>query len=390
MRRVSEHVDELLRQRRLVVCVGPGGVGKTTCAASLALRADALGRRPFLLTIDPARRLADALGLGTAAPGGVESEAGESESGVESQGGAEFGQSTVLGDEARQVPGTNVFAAMLDTKASYDALIARIATPEEQAQIFGNRVYQAFSRTLARSHAYVAAERLYFALQDERFDLVILDTPPTRSALEILDAPGSLARFLDDGVLRQWLETSEPGAFSWKRFAQAGTVAASKALGALVGEGLVSEMLTFFRVLLAQRDGFLERAQAVQQWLRSDETAYVLVAAAAGTSLFDARHLGASLRQKHRPAEVLLFNRAVQLRCRAVTPPPVRTALEGRLRALWDQAAEEQERAFALARELRAEVAPDATLLALGRMEDFKVDLSWVRAVLEEPVVLKG
>lgn len=378
---MSDDLDAMLRQRRLVVCVGPGGVGKTTSSAALALRAEALGRRPFLLTIDPARRLADALGLG-----GFDA---ASDSSASLRGGG-LGEGAVLGDEARQVPGTQVFAAMLDTKASYDSLIARIASPEEQRQIFGNRVYQAFSRTLARSHAYVAAERLFFASQDERFDLIILDTPPTRSALEILDAPGSLARFLDEGVLRQWLQTPASGG-SWMRWAQAGSMAASKALGALVGDGLVSEMLTFFRVLLAQRDGFRERAEAVQSMLRSDGTAYVLVAAAAGTSLADARHLGASLRSRHRAAELILFNQSFLEEeggpLRSLSDA-VSTDLGRRLRALRRAEVAKQERGFALARGLRNDVAPEAPLLALPRRLEGAMDVASVRSLLDAPVLL--
>ena len=179
-------VDELL-QSSLVVCVGPGGVGKTTMSAALAVRAAHQGKRVAVITIDPARRLADALGLDG------------------------------LSDELRPVDmsgaGT-LHAAMVDTGASYDALMGRITGGAERDAILKNRVYQAFSKSLARSHAYVASERLY-DLTHTGFDLVVLDTPPTRSALEILDAPARLLQFLDDGVLRFFLEeSSATGALS--------------------------------------------------------------------------------------------------------------------------------------------------------------------------------
>ncbi len=265
---------------RLTVCVGPGGVGKTTLGAAMALRHAQEGRRALVLTIDPAKRLADALGLDG------------------------------LDDSIRTIPiGEGVLgAAMLDTKESYDALMRRIVDNHQLERVLNNRVYRAFSKTLARSHAYVAAERLYDVLQGE-WDHIVLDTPPTRSALEILDAPGRLSQFLDDQVLRFFLsERRSRGTFA--SLAAMGGDAALRLLERLAGEGIVSELVEFLRLLAAQRDGFERRAAATRKALHASSTAYVLVASTSPTSLHDARYLLDQLRSRSIEPRVIAFNRA--------------------------------------------------------------------------------
>ncbi len=268
-----------LDDARLVVCVGPGGVGKTTTSAALAIAAARMGRSTLVLTIDPAKRLADALGL------------------------------SGLDDEIRAVPapglapGVRLDAAMLDTRASYDALIGRITrTDEERDRILTNRVYRAFSRTLARSHAYVAMERLHHVVEDGGYDLVVLDTPPMRSALDILDAPGRLVRFLDERVV-DWFLRSSPDSEARAR----GPL--RRAFAALAGESTISELASFFSVLAHLRDGFRRRALAAEAMLRARDTAFVLVAAAQSTSLADAAFLRDDLGARGVPLRAAIFNR---------------------------------------------------------------------------------
>ncbi|AKF06252.1 ArsA family ATPase [Sandaracinus amylolyticus] len=266
------------RETRLLVCVGPGGVGKTTVAAALAVRAASEGRRVFLLTIDPARRLADALSIS-------------------------------LEDEASEVrvdgPG-RLDAAMLDTRASWDAFVARVAHDDEtRARIQHNRVYQAFSRTLARSHAYVAMERLHHVLAARdadgraRWDLVVLDTPPTRSALDVLDAPSSLTRFVDERVVGALLGGGAPGA-----------AVAKRVLGWIMGERLAGELATFLATFAPLRAGFAARASEVHAQLIARSTSFALVAAPLAAHLGDAAFLAGDLARRGIALDVLVVNRA--------------------------------------------------------------------------------
>jgi anion-transporting ArsA/GET3 family ATPase len=290
------NVDTLIRERSLLICVGPGGVGKTTTAAALAARAASLGRSSAVLTIDPARRLADALGLDglTDAFSRVETPAGWAP----------------------------MHAAMLETQASFDALIRRITSaPDEARAILENVAYRAFSRTLARSHAYVAMERLHDVTTNGGHDLVVLDTPPTRSALEILDAPGRLARFLDDRVVRLFLAAGRGG----------GRASASvvRTLAKLAGESTVEELLSFFSVLAHLREGFQARAEAMNARLRHPSTAFVLVGSAMPTALADARALADGLTERGVEIDLCLINQSYVPEPRDASRPVSHRAREG-------------------------------------------------------------
>lgn len=355
----------------LLVCVGPGGVGKTTTAAALALRAARRGKRALVLTIDPAKRLADALGL----------------DGLDDA----IHRTPIDGDKGEGALG----AAMLDTKASYDALIARIASAEQQVEILGNRVYAAFSRTLARSHAYIAAERLYDVLASGQWDLVVLDTPPTRSALDILDAPSHLSQFLDSRVLRYLLEDRAQGRTpSLATLANMGSAAALRLLERLAGESIVGELLAFFAVLSSLREGFHERAMAVQARLVDPRTCFVLVASASPASLDDAAHLARELSRRGSPLAGVLFNRAYipepfvggPLRPPQGAPPA--DALRAKLRSLRAELYRAQEATFERALRFSSEVAPGATALAVAEREDDLRSLDDLDAMLDDVRVL--
>lgn len=314
------------RDASVLVCVGPGGVGKTTLAAAIAVDAAAAGRRVALVTIDPARRLASALGL-----------------------------SGRLDDALRPVPGApGLEAAMLDTRASFDALVGRIATSEQDRRaILDNRVYEAFSRTLARPHAYVAMERLHDLVTRAEHDLVVLDTPPTRSALDILDAPSRLARFAGSGVadaLVAALGPRESGLRASLR--RRGSAVVGELLAQLFGRELAEDLAGFFAVFLHLRTGFATRAAEVQRILRAPGTAFVLAAAPDATHLEDARALARGLVERGVRIDTVLSNRVARTSVSdARTDEPTRSTVLMRARRYRDRIiADDRERAARAAR----------------------------------------
>jgi anion-transporting ArsA/GET3 family ATPase len=292
-------IADQLADKRLAVCVGPGGVGKTTIAAALALREASRGRRVLVLTIDPARRLAQALGL-------------------EGLGDAIKPIDLSTLDPATIAEGGSLHAAMFDQAQSMDDLMRRVS-PDAATRdgILHNRVYRAMAGSLARSHAYLAMERLHEVMQTGDYDLVVLDTPPARNALDILDAPGRLMRFLEEGVVKWFVTTERKG---WAgRLLSGGSAAATKLFGLVVGKDLLDETLAFFRLFYELRHGFRERAEEMQGILREEQTAFVLVSSAETTHLDDARALAKSI-----------ASRGVQLRVAALNRSYERLAEDGR------------------------------------------------------------
>jgi anion-transporting ArsA/GET3 family ATPase len=286
-------IDELIMRQRLLVAIGPGGVGKTTVSAAIALRAAELGRRTLVLTIDPAKRLADALGL------------------------------TSLEDRIRMVPtdelkkrGVEVkgelYAAMFDNAASMDSLMKRVAPDvETRDKVLRNRVYRAMAGTLARSHAYLAMERLHEVMNSGLYDLVILDTPPARNALDILDAPSRLATFLEEGVVK-WFVPNTKGRGLRARLMQGSGAAATKLFEVVVGKELASETIAFFEAFYSMREGFHTRASAIQAMLRAADTSFVLVSSADATHLADAEALAAGIKARGVRIDVAVFNRSYE------------------------------------------------------------------------------
>jgi len=235
----------------------------------------------LVLTADPARRLADALGLGD-----LRNE-----------------PSTVALRDAQ--PGGELHAAMLETKASADAIIRRAADDEARAQrVLDNAIYQAFSNTLARSHAYAAMERVYEAIHDASYDLVIVDTPPAESALEVLDAPARLVRFLDQRVVRWFLQPL--GDHAEVR----GGALTKRLLATIAGESLVSALTGFLKEMAFLREGFADRARTLRDLMRTAETDFVLVTAADPVAVRAARSVTDEVRRRELELGQVVFNRA--------------------------------------------------------------------------------
>lgn len=266
---------------RLAFCVGVGGVGKTTFAAALGLREAMRGRSVLVLTADPARRLADALGIR-----GIRDVPSDIPLPGASQGG-------------------ELHAAMLETKASADEIIRRAAHDEARAQrVLDNRIYQAFSSTLARSHAYAAMERVHETVHDPRYDLVVVDTPPAQSSIEILDAPVRLVRFLDQRVVRWFLQASGDTSQG------PGGSIAQRLLRTVGGDSLVSALTEFLTEMAFLREGFAIRAKEVRDLMRSSSTTFLLVSSPDSVGLQSARSVAAEVSARDFELAYLVFNRA--------------------------------------------------------------------------------
>ncbi len=267
---------------RLAVFVGPGGVGKTTLSAACGVAAARAGRRVLVLTADPARRLAGALGLSCdmvdPVPVAIPHAAG------------------------------SLHACMVVSRRVYDGLLARLLPASAAAALQAkNRMYDAFSRTLARSHAYAAIERLHRSTHDGDFDLVVLDTPPAEATIQILEAPRRLRAFLDGALLRVF-GAGRPVGRRLDRIAASGAV---RRLGSrILGGPLLAETRAFFDVVGRLREAFVSRTEQVAALLRSDAARFVLVATPGPTALATTIALARDLRRQGLDPRTLLVNRA--------------------------------------------------------------------------------
>jgi anion-transporting ArsA/GET3 family ATPase len=269
----------LLTDNEIIVCTGSGGVGKTTTAAVLALEAARQGLRACVVTIDPAKRLANAMGLE-----GLTNTASE-----------------VDGDW----PG-ELWALMLDTKSTFDDLVVKHAESREQAEnILGNRFYRNISGALSGTQEYMAMEKLFELHEDGRFDLIVVDTPPTRNALDFLEAPRRLTRFLDHRLYRVLMAPT-------RGIVKAVNVAAQaflRTISKVVGGDVVRDAITFFQAFDGMEQGFRERADHVLNLLSHEETAFVLVAAPRSDVVEEATYFAEKLREADIPIRALIVNR---------------------------------------------------------------------------------
>ena len=300
-----DRLDHLIDGQEVLVCCGPGGVGKTTVAASLALEAARRGRRACVVTIDPARRLADALGLDR------------------------------LDDVPTRVPGDwpgDLWAVMLDTESTFDALVTRYAaTPEQADAILRNRLYRNIAGVLSGTQEYMAMEKLY-ELHEEggtgpegepvRFDLVVVDTPPTRNALDFVDAPRRLTRFLDNRFFRMLMVPTR----TYLRAVTMAGQALLRSVSKVVGSEVVADVMAFFRAFEGMEEGFRYRAQEVSDLLSSEATAFVLVASPARDSVREAEYFADKLDEAGIETAALVVNR---LHPRFGTPGPLSNGGDG-------------------------------------------------------------
>ena len=272
-------LSELVDKASIIVTAGSGGVGKTTTAAVLALEGARRGRKSVVVTIDPAKRLADALGLA----------------------GLSNTPSKIEGDW----PG-ELWALMLDTKSTFDELVMKQSGTEAQAnRILGNRFYKNISGALSGTQEYMAMEKLYELHEESDFDLVVVDTPPTRHALDFLDAPRRLTRFLDHRFYRILMAPT-------RGLMKAANVAAQafvRTLSRVVGAEVIDDAITFFTAFQGMEEGFKSRANVVFDLLASPSTAFVLVASPRRDTVEEADFFAARLAESDIAVRALVVNR---------------------------------------------------------------------------------
>jgi len=281
-------VDQLVERSHVVVCCGTGGVGKTTTSAVLALAAARRGRNAVVVTIDPAKRLADTLGLDE------------------------------LGDTAREIArarwdptGTapsegRLSALMLDTRATFDGLVHKHAdSPEQAERILANRFYRNIAGALSGTQEYMAMEKLHELHEEGGFDLIVVDTPPTRHALDFLDAPVRLTRLLDNRIFRLLMTPTRRSL----RLASLAVQTFLRTVAKVIGSEVIDDIVAFFRAFEGMEQGFRERAGRVLALLGDPSTAFVLVTSPRRDAVDEAEFFAARLRESDLGVSALVVNR---------------------------------------------------------------------------------
>ena len=267
---------------RIIVTCGSGGVGKTTTAAAVALLGAEAGRRTVVLTIDPARRLAQSMGL------------------VE------------LDNTPREVKGVEngqLFAMMLDMKRTFDDVVLEHSTPDRAQAIFANPFYQSLSSSFAGTQEYMAMEKLGQLAAAHEWDLIVVDTPPSRSALDFLDAPNRLGRFLDGRMIRLLTAPARAGGKAYLKVVTASVGIVARAFTRVIGNDLLNDLSAFVSALETMFGGFRERAEHTYQLLKAPGTAFVVVAAPEPDALREASYFVERLSDESMPLAGLVLNR---------------------------------------------------------------------------------
>ena len=288
---------KLLDQHKLLICVGSGGVGKTTTAAAIGMQAARQGRRALVLTIDPARRLANSLGL---------SRFGNEETQIELEGAK-----------------GELWAMMLDSQSTFDALIRKVSPDDEtRDRILDNRIYRHIAESIGGSQAYMATERLYDVVMGGRYDLVVLDTPPVKNALDFLESPGRLTRFLDKRVLQWFLAPYEEGRIFGRLFRGTSAVV-FRLLGYIFGREFLDELAEFLYIFRDLYDGFRERNEEVIRLFHDPGTTFLVVCAPTSPSISVARYFLHELGERKMPCAGVIANQVHQCGGEEIDPGSV-------------------------------------------------------------------
>jgi anion-transporting ArsA/GET3 family ATPase len=281
-------VGEVLDGKRVCICAGSGGVGKTTSSAAIAAGMAARGKKVAVLTIDPAKRLADSLGL---------PELGNEERQVDPRLFAEAGIETGVGE---------LWAMMLDAKATFDELVRNHAPDAEtRDRILENRIYQQLSNALAGSQEYMAMEKLFELYAEDRYDLLVLDTPPTRNALDFLEAPRRLMQFIEGRALQVFMK---PTGLGMKVFGR-GTSMMFSVLRRVTGVEVLEDLSEFFQAFSGMVGGFRERAKRVNELLAAPETSFLVVCGPQGEPISEAVYFHRKLVEAKLPFGGVIVNK---------------------------------------------------------------------------------
>ncbi len=275
---------KIFNKKRIIICCGSGGVGKTTTSAAIALYAASLGKKTIVLTIDPAKRLATAMGLGT------------------------------LENTPKKIPlagnSGKLFAMMLDTKRTFDRLIERYTSnPETRKSIYENSLYQYMSNMIAGSQEYMAMEKLYELYHDGDYEVMILDTPPTRHALDFLDAPQKMSQLTKNSLLKWFLK---PGFFAGRvgfGIFRKSTEKILSVFDRLAGLSFLHELAEMISLMGTLLSGFHERAEAVDKLLREDFSGFLLITSTSSASIQDSLYFYQKIKEYDLPFLGFVINR---------------------------------------------------------------------------------
>jgi anion-transporting ArsA/GET3 family ATPase len=272
-------LEQVVRERAVIVCCGSGGVGKTTVSAAIALAAARRGRKACVVTIDPARRLANSLGV------------------------------DALSNTPHRIDGDwpgELSALMLDPKSTFDALIGRHASsPEQVRRILDNRIYRNLTSALSGTQEYMAMEKLYELTEEGGFDLVVVDTPPTRNALDFLDAPRRLSHFLEHRLFQLLLVPTR----AYLRAVSVASQALLRTLSKVAGAEIVADAVAFFQAFEGMEEGFRHRANRVRELLAEPTTGFVLVTSPRADTVEEAQWFAGKLHEASLMVDGLVVNR---------------------------------------------------------------------------------
>jgi len=297
---------------KVIVVCGAGGVGKTTTAAALALRAAEHGRRAVVLTIDPARRLAQALGV------------------------AELTNTPQRVEIGQNASGGELHAMMLDMRRTFDDMVLENAEPGRAEPILANPFYQTIATSFSGTQEYMAMEKLSQLAASDQWDLVVVDTPPSRSALDFLDAPQRLSSFLDGRMIRLLSAPARAGGFGLRKVVGGAVGLAAKAVSTIIGGQMLNDAAAFVQAFETMFGSFRERSKATYELLRQPSTAFVVISAPEPDALREAAYFVDRLSTEKMPLVGLVLNRTHPTLC-GLSPALARDAA-GKLDATGDAA----------------------------------------------------